>query len=108
MSVQRLFDRLAAQAPDTPVLVGAEQSWSAPAISHAMDQLADKLSGRRVLAVLADNSPAWIIADLACQDAGRVHLPLPAFTDGVAAQFAALASQWVAARRPAGTAIAPE
>jgi acyl-coenzyme A synthetase/AMP-(fatty) acid ligase len=29
--------------------------------------------------VLADNGAAWVIADLACQDAGVVHLPLPDF-----------------------------
>lgn len=79
MSVQRLFDRLAAQVPDTPVLVGAEQSWNAPAIGHAMDQLAVKLTGRRVLAVLAENSPAWVMADLAALRASVCHIPLPGF-----------------------------
>jgi long-chain acyl-CoA synthetase len=79
MSVQQLLDRLAAQSPATPVLVGDEQSWNTPAICHAMDQLADKLAGRRVLAVLADNSPAWVMADLAALRESVCHVPLPGF-----------------------------
>ena len=33
----------------------------------------------RVLGLLADNGPAWVIADLAAQKAGVVLVPLPAF-----------------------------
>ena len=35
--------------------------------------------GVRVLATLFDNSPAWVVADLAAELAGVVHVPLPAF-----------------------------
>lgn len=40
---------------------------------------ADQLNGIRVLAVLADNSIDWVIADLAALDANLVHLPIPNF-----------------------------
>ncbi|WP_082522106.1 AMP-binding protein [Ramlibacter sp. Leaf400] len=36
-------------------------------------------AGVRVLATLFDNSPAWVVADLAAERAGVVHVPLPAF-----------------------------
>ena len=32
-----------------------------------------------MLGILADNSPAWVLADLAAHEAGVVHLPLPGF-----------------------------
>ena len=35
--------------------------------------------GVRVLATLFDNSPAWVVVDLAAELAGVVHVPLPAF-----------------------------
>ena len=35
--------------------------------------------GVRVLASLADNSPAWVVVDRAAAEAGIVHVPLPAF-----------------------------
>jgi hypothetical protein len=39
----------------------------------------ERLADARVVAVLADNGPAWAIADLATLAAGVVHLPLPGF-----------------------------
>lgn len=38
-----------------------------------------RLTGSRVLAVLADNGPEWVMADLAALHCGVAHLPLPAF-----------------------------
>lgn len=35
--------------------------------------------GTRVLATVMDNSPAWVVADLAAAQAGLVHVPLPVF-----------------------------
>ncbi len=35
--------------------------------------------GIRVLATVMDNSPAWVVADLAAAQAGLVHVPLPLF-----------------------------
>ena len=70
---------LAARPGNVPLLLDSQRSWSAGEIVTELLNLRDRLAGSRVVGVLADNSPAWIIADLACQDAGRVHLPLPAF-----------------------------
>lgn len=45
----------------------------------AIDELASRLQGCQALAVLADNSPAWVMSDLAALRAGVPHLPLPTF-----------------------------
>ena len=48
-------------------------------IRQAMAELAAHLAGVRVLALLADNRPAWAIADLCALDGGIAQLPLPVF-----------------------------
>lgn len=58
---------------------GAGETWDVARVTAAVDVLGARLAGSRVLAVLADNSPAWVVVDLAAQQAGVVHLPLPAF-----------------------------
>ena len=70
---------LAARAPDAAWLSDGRHTWRAEAVLREVELLAARLHRCRVLAVLADNSPAWVIADLAAQQAGAVHLPLPAF-----------------------------
>jgi len=47
-----------------------------------VDQLAARLrrQGGRVLALLADNGPNGVAADLAALKAGVTHLPLPGFS----------------------------
>jgi long-subunit acyl-CoA synthetase (AMP-forming) len=82
MSAEQLFQALAERsqnAPDSPVLVGNQQTWRAPALIAAIDELALRLAGCCTLAVLADNSPAWVMADLAALRAGVAHVPLPTF-----------------------------
>lgn len=74
-----LFAALAARPPGDIVLRGERSAWNAVAVRHAVRDLADRFAGSRVLAVLADNGPEWVIADLAALHAGLVHLPLPAF-----------------------------
>jgi long-subunit acyl-CoA synthetase (AMP-forming) len=73
-----LLRLLARRPPGDTALVGA-RAWSAAEAAAASRALAARLRGSRVVAVLADNGPAWVIADLACQLAGVVHLPLPGF-----------------------------
>jgi long-subunit acyl-CoA synthetase (AMP-forming) len=50
-------------------------------LAHEAGRLADRLraAGVRVLATLLDNSPAWVVADLAAAQANAVHVPLPLF-----------------------------
>lgn len=74
-----VFDALTARPRDAVVLRGAGRDWRAGELLEAVDALAARLAGCRVLAVLADNGPAWAIADLAALSSGTVHLPLPAF-----------------------------
>lgn len=73
------LDRLAARADDEVLLIGADRPWTVADVHAAIIGLRPRLSQSRVLAVLADNSPAWVVTDLAAQEAGIVHLPLPAF-----------------------------
>lgn len=70
---------LATRPPQQPVLKGADGTWTAAAACEALHVLRQRLDGARVVAVLADNGPPWALAELACADAGCVHLPLPAF-----------------------------
>lgn len=50
-------------------------------LQRAVDAFAAVLHERRtrVLATLLDNSPAWVVADLAARQAQVVHVPLPVF-----------------------------
>jgi len=75
----RLFAALAAREADAVVLRGASKDWRAAALLDEVAALSARLADCRVLAVLADNGPEWVIADLAALHAGHVHLPLPAF-----------------------------
>lgn len=79
MNGEGLFAALAGRAPDAVVLRGATQTWHAAALLENVQALAARLSAGRVIAVLADNSPSWVMADLAALAAGAVHLPLPTF-----------------------------
>ncbi len=74
-----LFAALAAREPGAVVLRGDSASWNAATVLDEVAALSTRLTDCRVLAVLADNSLEWVIADLAALHAGRVHLPLPAF-----------------------------
>ncbi|MEW6677830.1 MAG: AMP-binding protein [Pseudomonadota bacterium] len=77
-----LITALAAQAdasPDASWLTDGQMAWSASRVMTESRALAGRLKDSRVVAVLADNSPAWVVADLAAQMAGKPHLPLPAF-----------------------------
>jgi long-subunit acyl-CoA synthetase (AMP-forming) len=82
MSIHKLFDALAlraTQTPDAATLVGDRETWSAAAVLAATDELVERLATASCLAVLADNSPAWVITDLAALRAQVPHVPLPPF-----------------------------
>lgn len=76
---RRLFAALAARPGDAPVLHGDGAVWNAAALRAEVAALSGRLAGCRVLAVLADNGPEWVMADLAALAVDAVHLPLPAF-----------------------------
>jgi long-chain acyl-CoA synthetase len=64
-----------------PALIDGRRAWSRDELLAEAAQLATTLTARhsRVLATLLDNSAAWVIADLAADQAGVVHVPLPLF-----------------------------
>ena len=62
-----------------PMFVGSDRAWLAEDVGTELDALGARLGTCRVLGVLADNGPAWAMIDLAAQDAGIAHLPLPGF-----------------------------
>lgn len=73
---------LAAGADDELLLSdGASLQLSRHQVRQAVSALAQALrqAGVRRLALLADNGPAWLIADLAALQAERVLIPLPPF-----------------------------
>jgi long-chain acyl-CoA synthetase len=82
MKLQNLFDTLAlraAQTPEAATLVGDRETWGAADVVAAIDELAQRLAAARCVAVLADNSPAWVLTDLAALRAQVPHVPLPPF-----------------------------
>lgn len=75
-------EALARRHPDAIVLQGVDGVWTAPAMREATQALQRLLhaSGQPgVIAVLADNGPAWALADLAALESGIAHLPVPGF-----------------------------
>ena len=66
---------------NSATLIGDEQCWSAQEVAEKVQTLAEYLLSHKIqrVALLADNGPAWIFADLACQLAKICLLPLPLF-----------------------------
>jgi long-chain acyl-CoA synthetase len=58
-----------------------QQSLTRKALDHEVSALVARLraQGTRVLATLLDNGVPWVVADLAAEQAGVVHVPLPLF-----------------------------
>ncbi len=79
MSAGILFDALAAYRPDAPVLRGSRSAWLVSEVLAEIDALTPRLVGAHVLAILADNSPDWVMADLAALKTRTPVLPLPLF-----------------------------
>ena len=73
------LDALAARDPGEVLLASPRRDWQVGEARAEIAGLCEPLAASRVVGVLADNGPPWVLADLACQSAGRVHLPLPDF-----------------------------
>ncbi len=67
--------------PEAIVLIGSEQVFTAKTLHAQVLLCADQLRTARIesLALHGDNSPQWIIVDLACQYAKIRLVPLPLF-----------------------------
>ena len=102
MTRDALFDALAARPAADVLFQGAGRPWTAGEVRELVEALAVRFTSHRVVAVLADNGPAWAIADLAARRARVVHLPLPAFfTDAqVAHALAATGADLVLTDQP--------
>jgi len=72
---------LARRLPEGARLHDGSRPWTPSEVAAEVESLANRLRERgvRVLASLADNSPAWVVIDLAATCAGVVHVPLPLF-----------------------------
>ena len=79
MSASPLFAALAARHPESLVFQGPHSSWRAQDVLEEISRIEARLDGVRVLAILADNSPDWALADLAALKAQTPVLPLPLF-----------------------------
>ncbi len=64
-----------------PALDDGANQWRYDQLAAEVDRLVAHLQGQgsRVLATLLDNTPAWIVADLASAQASIIHVPLPVF-----------------------------
>ncbi len=76
-----LLNSLAGRPPNERVVQTASEELSAGELCAATVQLAEALrrAGARCVGLLAENSLAWVVADLACQVAGLPIVPLPPF-----------------------------
>ena len=63
MSASPIFAALAARDPESLIFHGSRSSWCARDVLDAVSRSAARLEGTRVLAILADNSPDWVLAD---------------------------------------------
>jgi len=72
---------IAEHSGDDIALIGESDCYSYTELVSAVEQLAEQLMcfHHTVLALYADNSPQWVIVDLACKVAGCRLLPLPFF-----------------------------
>lgn len=82
--IEQLYER-ASHTPERPALCGAPDSegkaYSYAELMRAVDNIASDLHRRNisVLGLYANNGPAWLLVDLACQAAGITLVPLPMF-----------------------------
>jgi len=76
----RLAERAAA-CPDAVILEGANETLTAAELLTTIHSFAElfKAADVKRVGLLAQNSPAWILADVACQLAGICSIPLPHF-----------------------------
>ena len=79
MSTNLLFEALASRPPESIVLRGESKAWSARNLLGEIETVAALLADAHVLGLLADNSPEWVIADLAALRSNTPLLPLPTF-----------------------------
>ncbi len=80
-SVLEALSRHASARPTAIALRGRDETITYGALNAGVQALADTIeaSGARTIALMADNGPAWALADLAVLRAGLRLVPLPLF-----------------------------
>ena len=75
------LDRWAGLQPDKTALCGGEATVSYGDLRRQIETLTDWLNDQKTdrLALLLDNCPAWAVIDIACMNAGKTLIPIPAF-----------------------------
>ncbi|WP_297792085.1 AMP-binding protein [uncultured Marinobacter sp.] len=76
-----LFRNVVARHPDATALVSGSLRYSFHSLFAAVAKVAERLRHQQVsrVGLCGDNSAAWVIADLACLEAGVVCVPVPPF-----------------------------
>lgn len=89
-----LLSRRAVEDADVILLEGAGKVLSAAQLVMEVSRLAETLGDLQIsaLALWADNGPAWIVVDLACQLAGVRLVPLPLFFSSAQVQHGLLSA----------------
>jgi long-subunit acyl-CoA synthetase (AMP-forming) len=78
-NITRALEDNASRAPERTAVTGSRRSLTWRDLHDEVTAVAAKLQGGRTLGLFMENSPAWIIADLAAIHAGVVNIPLPGF-----------------------------
>jgi len=80
-SLLKTIEQFAQRTPDAIAIEGDDLHLSYAALQSEVVKLSDHFKRHHYqrLAILMDNSPAWIVFDLAAQMAGITLIPLPAF-----------------------------
>lgn len=76
-----MLEALASLPPDAPLLSDGQRSWSAVELADLVRAETSWLApyGGTRFALLADNGPAWVIADLALLESASFNVPVPAY-----------------------------
>jgi long-subunit acyl-CoA synthetase (AMP-forming) len=78
-NIARALEDNASSAPERTAVTGSRVSLTWRELHDAVAAVAVRLQGTRTLGLLMENSPAWIVTDLAAIHAGVVNIPLPGF-----------------------------
>ena len=78
-NITRALKDNAINAPGRTAVTGSRGSLTWRELFDEVQTVTARLQGPRTLGLLMDNSPAWIVVDLAAMQAGVVNIPLPGF-----------------------------
>jgi long-subunit acyl-CoA synthetase (AMP-forming) len=88
ITVLQQLQQLAASSPDSSAVTGSDYTLSWSSLSLAIGSLADKLRPCHTVGLYLQNSPAWIVSDLAAASAEIRNTPLPTFFSDEQLQYA--------------------